>query len=69
MSANILFLCPHNAAKSVIAAAYFNRLAQQIGLQWLADSAGTEPSEAVSPNVVTMLGDEASTYRIISHVA
>lgn len=58
MSANILFLCPHNAAKSVIAAAYFNRLAQQIGLQLIADSAGTEPSEAVSPNVVTMLGNE-----------
>ena len=58
MSANILFLCPHNAAKSVIAAAYFNRLAQQIGLQLTADSAGTEPSETVSPNVVAMLGNE-----------
>ena len=58
MSANILFLCPHNPAKGVMAAAYFNRLARQIGLRWIADSAGTEPSEAVSPKVVTMLGDE-----------
>jgi protein-tyrosine-phosphatase len=42
MSDRILFLCPHNAAKGVIAAAYFNRFAQQIGLLWVADSAGTE---------------------------
>ena len=58
MPADILFLCPHHAAKSVIAAAFFNRLAQQSGLHLTADSAGTEPSETVSPVVVTMLGNE-----------
>jgi protein-tyrosine-phosphatase len=58
MTRKILFLCPHNAAKSVIAAAYFNQSAQQLGLPFQADSAGTEPSEAVSPVVAAMLADE-----------
>src|SRR5215216_4020924 len=58
MNSTILFLCPHHAAKSVIAAAYFNRLAQQKGLSWVGDSAGTEPDEAVSPVVVELLKQE-----------
>jgi len=58
MSSTILFLCPHHAAKSVIAAAYFNRLAQQKGLSWVGDSAGTEPDEVVSPVVVELLKQE-----------
>jgi protein-tyrosine-phosphatase len=48
-----LFLCPHNAAKSVIAATEFNRLVEQMG--WTADTAGTEPDEVVSPVVAKML--------------
>ena len=58
MSSTILFLCPHHAAKSVIAAAYFNQLVQQKGLSWAGDSAGTEPDEAVSPVLVAMLKQE-----------
>ena len=58
MTSTILFLCPHHAAKSVIAAAYFNQLARQHGLVLTADSAGTDPSEAVSPAVVNMLLSE-----------
>jgi len=58
MPADVLFLCPHHAAKSVIAAATFNRLAQQSGLHLTVDSAGTEPSEAVMPVVVTLLRNE-----------
>lgn len=58
MSSTILFLCPHHAAKSVIAAEYFNRLAQQKGLPWVADSAGTEPDDVVSPVVVDLLKQE-----------
>ena len=38
----ILFLCPHNAAKSVVAAAYFDQLARDRGLAYRAASAGTE---------------------------
>jgi protein-tyrosine-phosphatase len=58
MTSTILFLCPHHAAKSVIAAAYFNRLAQQVGLSFKGDSAGTDPEKAVSPAVVNLLRDE-----------
>ena len=54
----VLFLCPHNAAKSVIAAAYWNRVAAARGLDIAADSAGTEPSPAVSPAVVEALAAE-----------
>src|ERR671910_3521153 len=54
----ILFLCPHNAAKSVIAAAYFDRLARERGLGYRAASAGTSPDAAPSPAVVAMLRDE-----------
>jgi protein-tyrosine-phosphatase len=60
-----LFLCPHNAAKSVLAAAYFNQLAQRDDLPFLADSAGTEPETAVSPVVCAMLaydGIDVSSY-------
>jgi arsenate reductase (thioredoxin) len=54
----ILFLCPHNAAKSVIAAAYFARLARDRGLAYQAASAGTSPDAAPSPAVVAMLREE-----------
>lgn len=55
MSQTILFVCPHNAAKSVIAAAYFQELADRQGLSLHATSAGTEPSPAVAPAVVEVL--------------
>ena len=51
----ILFLCPHNAAKSVLAAAYFDTMAVERGLPFRADSAGTEPDEQPSPAVVAAL--------------
>jgi arsenate reductase len=51
----ILFLCPHNAAKSVLAAAYFDTMAVKRGLPFRADSAGTEPNEQPSPAVVAAL--------------
>ncbi len=54
----ILFLCPHNAAKSVLAAAYFEQLARERGLDYRAASAGTSPVAAPSPAVVAMLREE-----------
>jgi hypothetical protein len=54
----ILFLCPHNAAKSVLAAAYFDTMAIERGLPFRADSAGTEPDEQPSPAVVAALQAE-----------
>ena len=54
----VLFLCPHNAAKSVIAAAYCQRLAGERGLDLRATSAGTDPDPAPSPMVVEALRAE-----------
>jgi arsenate reductase (thioredoxin) len=51
----VLFLCPHNAAKSVLAAAYFRQEAARRGLNWMADSAGTEPEAEVAPAVKGLL--------------
>src|SRR5215471_2456904 len=58
MKNTILFLCPHHAAKSVVAEAYFNRLARQYDLPVRGDSAGTEPDKVVAPAVVDMLRQE-----------
>ena len=55
MSQTLLFLCPHNAAKSVIAAAYCQRLIAQHGLDIHVTSAGTEPDAAVLPGVAARL--------------
>ncbi|MEW6731920.1 MAG: hypothetical protein AB1489_11395 [Acidobacteriota bacterium] len=45
----ILFVCEHGAAKSVIAAAYFNKLAKQRGINYQAISRGTSPDPMLSP--------------------
>jgi arsenate reductase (thioredoxin) len=58
MTSTVLFLCPHHAAKSVIAEAYFNQASHDANLSWTASSAGTEPDEQVSPVVVAMLGKQ-----------
>ena len=58
MRPTILFLCPHNAAKSVLAAAYCQQLAKQRGLEVQITSAGAEPDAAVSPNIVALLRAE-----------
>jgi protein-tyrosine-phosphatase len=54
----VLFLCPHNAAKSVLAVAYFQHLATRAGLDMTADSAGTEPDDAVWPSILDLLRDD-----------
>jgi arsenate reductase len=51
----ILFICPHGAAKSVLASAYFQRMAKERGLNVQVDFAGTEPDRAVAPKVVERL--------------
>jgi arsenate reductase (thioredoxin) len=57
-SRTVLFLCPHAAAKSVMATAYFRRLAAQRGLDVGAAFAGTEPDAALLPAVVDALRSE-----------
>ena len=48
----VVFLCPHNALRSVIAAALFNRDAAGMAR---AESAGTEPDERVNERTVAVL--------------
>jgi arsenate reductase len=48
-------MCPHGAAKSVLASAYFQRLAKERGLNVRVISAGTDPDAAVAPAVATHL--------------
>jgi protein-tyrosine-phosphatase len=59
----ILFLCPHNAAKSVIAAAYCARLSAERGLTLRATSAGTDPDPGISPGVAAALFAEGIDVR------
>lgn len=47
MIRTVVFVCPHGAGKSRLAAASFNRVAPQ---GWQATSAGQHPQEAVSPH-------------------
>ena len=54
-SPTVLFMCPHGAAKSVLASAYFQRLAKERGLNVHVASAGTEPDATVSPAVAAHL--------------
>lgn len=44
----VLFVCLHGAAKSVIAASYFQRLAAERGVKVRAVFAGTEPEPEVA---------------------
>ena len=51
----VLFMCPHGAAKSVLASAYFEKLAREKGLNVRVDARGTEPDPHVSPKVAEHL--------------
>ena len=51
----VLFVCPHGAAKSVLASAQFAQLAAERGLRVKVDFAGTEPDAAIAPNVAEHL--------------
>lgn len=52
---NILFLCPHSAAKSVLATAYCQQLAKERGLDVKIDFAGTHPDETIALAVAAFL--------------
>ncbi len=55
---DVLFVCAHGSAKSVIAAEYFRRLAEERGIVLTTASAGIEADDAVPPQVVARLGAE-----------
>jgi hypothetical protein len=48
-------VCPHGAAKSVLASAYFQRVAKERGLNVRVDSAGTDPDPEVGKAVAAHL--------------
>jgi protein-tyrosine-phosphatase len=51
----VVFVCEHGAAKSVIAAAYFNKLAAAQGLPYTAVARGTKPDSEVPATIRTDL--------------
>lgn len=48
----IVFVCEHGAAKSIAAAAYFNRLAEEQYLDIRAFARGTNPDKQIAPKVI-----------------
>lgn len=48
----VLFICEHGSAKSVVAAAHFNRIAADRGLPFRAISRGTVPDAEMAPAAV-----------------
>ena len=47
----VVFVCEHGSAKSVIAAAHFNRIAESKGLPYRAISRGVHPDSVVPENI------------------
>ena len=52
MTRNIVFVCLHGSAKSVIAGEYFERLATARGVRATATALGVEPDAAIPPRVI-----------------
>jgi protein-tyrosine-phosphatase len=57
-ASRVVFVCLHGAAKSVIGAAYFRRLASARGLSIGAVAAGTEPDPQLAPGAVKGLAGD-----------
>ena len=60
-SPTIVFVCEHGAAKSVIAAAYFNRLAAETDSDVRAIARGTNPDQELSSKAITGLREDGLT--------
>ena len=54
----VVFVCEHGAAKSVIATAYFNKLARERGLPYRATFRGTDPQAELSVSALKGLRDD-----------
>ena len=66
MTTNVLILCTHNSARSVLGEGMFNHWAQTLGIDARAYSAGSTPSGRINPMAVEVLehaGIDTSSYR------
>ncbi|MET3375462.1 arsenate reductase [Variovorax boronicumulans] len=66
MTTNILILCTHNSARSVLAEGMFNHWAQELGVDARAYSAGSAPSGRINPVAIEVLEQadiDTSSYR------
>ena len=54
----VVFVCEHGAAKSVIATAYFNKLARERGLPYRATFRGTDPQAELSVSALKGLRED-----------
>ncbi len=66
MTTNILILCTHNSARSVLSEGMLNHWAQELGTDVRAYSAGSAPSGRVNPMAIDVLqsaGIDTSGYR------
>jgi arsenate reductase (thioredoxin) len=59
----VLFVCTHNAGRSIVAAALLNAR-RSPGV--LADSAGTDPADSLNPTVVTALAERGISLAGVS---
>jgi arsenate reductase (thioredoxin) len=57
-SKTVLFVCEHGSAKSVAAAAQFNKIARESNLNFRAISRGTDPDEEFPPNILQGLSKD-----------
>lgn len=55
----ILFVCEHGAARSPIAAAYFNKIAEEQNLNYRAVFRGTDPNDSLTPGTSRGLEDDS----------
>jgi arsenate reductase len=60
-SSQVVFVCEHGAAKSLIATAYFNKLAVERGLTARATFRGVDPQDALSVSAVAGLKQDGLT--------
>jgi arsenate reductase (thioredoxin) len=66
MTVNVLILCTHNSARSVLSEGMLNHLAARLGRDVCAHSAGSEPSGRLNPFAIEALnkaGIETAAYR------
>ena len=56
MSTNVLILCTHNSARSVLSEGMLNHLARKHGKDVRAYSAGSSPSGRINPHAIEALG-------------